>query len=84
MSKDLRESGVEALFTSYECESAGLSPTILLFNVSSQKVGRRVEHHLWKRDRCSQKEGLLSSHRRCSTDVPRVGAEPRRLRLESL
>ena len=29
--------------------------------MSSQKAGRRVEHHLSKRDRCSQKEGFLFS-----------------------
>ena len=40
--------------------SVCLGLSILLFFVYSQKVGRRVEHHLSKRDRCSQKEGLLS------------------------
>ena len=58
-----------------------LSPSIFVVFVYGQKVGRRVEHHFSKRDRCGQKVGfslmsrlcavIFSSHRRSSAgDVP--------------
>ena len=72
----------EDRFPSFEFELACLSPSIF---VVFQKVGRRVEHHLSKGDRCSQGErfsplsrlcAVIFFHRRSSATVV---AEPRRL-----
>ena len=55
-----RASRLLALSASFEFELACPSPSISLVFVYSQKFGRRVEHHLSKRDRCSQEEGFFS------------------------
>ena len=45
---------------SFEFELTCLSPSVSVVFVYSQKVGRSVEHHLAKRDRCGQKEDVFS------------------------
>ena len=48
----------EVRFPSLVFELTCLSPFDFCCLVNSQKVGRRVEHHISRRDRCGQKEGF--------------------------
>ena len=52
---------------------ACLSPSVSVVFVYSQKVGRSVEHHLAKRDRCGQKEGFPLLPLLCAVNFSRHG-----------